>query len=108
MYEDWPYLEWGHWASPDLMERTKVDDEARKFPGLIEAMVCLLNEGEAGDAPIRLLGLIGTPEAFDVLRRIAFGTFGSDELRTRGPGWREPLPSPSPRRGLDPACGRLD
>lgn len=81
LFEDWPYLEWGHWTSPGLLERMKNGDEARKFPGMIEAMVCLLNEGEKGDAAIRMLGLIGTPEAFDALRRIAFGTFGSDELR---------------------------
>src|SRR6266545_4805503 len=81
LFEDWPYLEFAHWTSPGLLERMKRDDEVRKFPGMVEAMVCLLNEGEAGDGPIRLLGLIGTPEALDVLRRIAFGTFGSDELR---------------------------
>jgi len=82
LFEDWPYLEFAHWTSPGLLERMKGDDEARKYPGMVEALVCLLNEGATGDAPIRLLGLIGTPEALGALRRIAFGTFGSDELRT--------------------------
>ncbi|HEY3215779.1 MAG TPA: tetratricopeptide repeat protein [Candidatus Eisenbacteria bacterium] len=81
LLEDWPYLEWGHWVSPGLLERMKGEEEARKYPGMVEALICLLNEGEEGDAPLRLLGLIGTPEAFDALRRIAFGTFGSDKLR---------------------------
>lgn len=46
-------------------------------------LVCLLNEGDHDDAVIGMLGIIGTPEAFDELRRIAFGSFGSDELRLR-------------------------
>ncbi len=78
---DWPYLESKHWTSPGLLERIKNGEEARKFPGMVEVLVCLLNEGDHDDAIIRMLGIIGTPEAFDVLRRIAFGSFGSDELR---------------------------
>jgi tetratricopeptide (TPR) repeat protein len=80
---DWPYLESRHWVSPGLLKRIKNGGEARKFPGMVEVLVCLLNEGDHDDAVIGMLGIIGTPEAFDVLRRIAFGSFGSDELRLR-------------------------
>jgi tetratricopeptide (TPR) repeat protein len=43
--------------------------------------VLINDEPEAGLVFLPLLALIGTPRAVEVLRKIAFGTFGTDELR---------------------------
>ena len=79
---DWPYFSFNEWASPGLLKRTKVDEEARRFPGLVEVIVAIINtHPEAAASSVRRLGRIGTPRAVDVLRKIAFGTFGDQAIR---------------------------
>jgi tetratricopeptide (TPR) repeat protein len=78
---EWSYLEWGHWTPPGMLERLKSEEEARRYPGFVETIACLVNENLEDPAPLHLLGLLRTPEAIELLRRIAFGTFGPERLR---------------------------
>ena len=81
---DWPYLESSEWVSERLIERIKGDETARRYPGLVDALVAFINdETERAGLSIELLGIIGTPRAAEVLRKIAFGTFGPDGIRTQ-------------------------
>lgn len=79
---EWPYLHVFHWSPPGLLERFKNDRDLPALPGLVEAMICALNETEGTDTdPLTLLKTIGSPEARAVLRRVLSGTFGTDQLR---------------------------
>ena len=79
---DWPYFESFEWAPWDFVDRAKSDDHRRRYPGLVKALVALLNDDPSrGELPIRSLKEIGTPLAVETLRRIALGVFGTEELR---------------------------
>lgn len=81
---DWPYLEVHHWAPAGFLERCKKEDEARRWPGLVEALVCVLNDTNGDEhAAIETLRWLKTPGSIAVLRRIAFGTFGSNDTRMK-------------------------
>lgn len=90
---DWPYFDVPLWVPPALWERLlekakseegNVIDEASRYPGILEAFKCVVNEGdESAVAVVRLLGSFRTPEAASLLGRVAFGTFGTDSLRTQ-------------------------
>jgi tetratricopeptide (TPR) repeat protein len=79
---EWPYLEWGFWMLPSLLQRLATPEAARQYPGIVETVSTLLDDRFADPAVLHVLGLVGTPEAIDLLRKIAFGTFGTESLRT--------------------------
>lgn len=79
---DWPYLRPIDWAPRNPFEQWSRGGAIPKHPGLVESLVCVVNEGAApAGTAVTALRTIGTPEARDVLRRIAFGVFGDDDLR---------------------------
>jgi tetratricopeptide (TPR) repeat protein len=79
---DWPYFSMQHWLPPGLFERIKADGGPNRYPGLVEALVCAINETGGRDPdPLTVLKTIGSPEARAVLERIASGTFGTDRVR---------------------------
>lgn len=78
---DWPYLDFYQWAPPKLIERMIAEKKACSFPGLVEALVSFLNDKPESESALGALAGIGTPEAIAVLRKIGFGTYGSDNLR---------------------------
>jgi tetratricopeptide (TPR) repeat protein len=79
---EWPYLELGLWMMPSLVKKIRGPKDARRYPGLVETIGSILDERLENDEAFEMLGMLGTPEAFEMLRRVAFGTFGTDELRT--------------------------
>lgn len=79
---EWPYLEWGFWMLPSLLKRLTSPEAVRRYPGIVETVATLLDDRFEDPAVLHVLGLAGTPEAIDLLRKVAFGTFGKDSLRT--------------------------
>jgi tetratricopeptide (TPR) repeat protein len=87
---NWPYFTAGEILPPPVLSRsisaaeqseslrTKLLDNAM----LAEALGAMLNDG-AGDPQtvLQCLGHVNHPRAVELLRKIAEGTFGSDELR---------------------------
>jgi tetratricopeptide (TPR) repeat protein len=79
---DWPYFECFEWMPLDGLERLTTDERLRSYPGVVQAVVAILNDDpEAGETALYLLGQIGSPRAVEVLRRVASGTFGTEGLR---------------------------
>jgi len=80
---EWPYLEWGFWMLPSLLRRLTSPEAAQRYPGIVETVSTLLDDRLDDPAVLHVLGLLGTPEAIDLLRKVAFGTIGADAIRTR-------------------------
>jgi tetratricopeptide (TPR) repeat protein len=81
---DWSYLEALEWIPRSFLKRIETDERARSFPGMVHALVAMLNDDPAkGDVPVKMLGALATPEAREVLRKVAFGTFGTEEVRMK-------------------------
>ena len=81
---DWPYLEFFEWVPQGLLDQKGSDEEMRGLPGLVECFVGMMNDhSEDHILLIHAVKSMGTPRARQVLRRIALGTFGNDELRMR-------------------------
>jgi len=79
---DWPYFECFEWTPPDALDRLRTDERLRSYPGVVQAVVAVLNDDpEARETALHLLGQIGSPRAVEVLRRVATGTFGTEGLR---------------------------
>ncbi|HEV3026379.1 MAG TPA: SEC-C metal-binding domain-containing protein, partial [Planctomycetota bacterium] len=79
---EWPYLEWGHWTMPRFLDRLKAHpDEMKRYPGFVETITCVLDDRLEDGAILNVLGMLGTPEAIDLLKRIAQGTFGTERMR---------------------------
>jgi Flp pilus assembly protein TadD len=79
---DWPYFECVEWTSLDDLDRLRTDGRLRSHPGLVQALVMVLNDDpEAREMCLHVLREIGSPRAVEVLRRVATGTFGTEGLR---------------------------
>ncbi|MBI2922019.1 MAG: tetratricopeptide repeat protein [Planctomycetes bacterium] len=78
----WPYLELQEWAPAGLLKRMQTGESSKQVPGLVYGLCDALEAGHHQEQTLQLLGLIGTPAALDVLRRIADGTWGTADLRT--------------------------
>jgi tetratricopeptide (TPR) repeat protein len=79
---DWPYLEPGTWVSNALLRRIEGGEDFRRWPGVVEVLVAFVNEEPIHAARfVKLLGSFGTSRSLDVLRKLAYGTFGTDESR---------------------------
>jgi tetratricopeptide (TPR) repeat protein len=78
----WNYLAIQDWISEGMLARLKAGEQLRRYPGLVHAMTCLLEEDpKRGSRAIDALQELGTPEAVEVLRRVALGRFGTHDLR---------------------------
>ncbi|MBI4600807.1 MAG: tetratricopeptide repeat protein [Planctomycetes bacterium] len=79
---DWPYLETTELCPRGLLDRFKASKDARAFPGIVDGLVAFLNDQPDEAEPIvELLAALDTPRSVEVLRKVAFGTFGADALR---------------------------
>lgn len=84
---EYPYLHPFQWFSQRLLEPEalrQMEDipERRRWPIWLDLAVCTLEEDNGRDVKIiRLLQSLGTPGAIEVLRKIAGGTAGTEELR---------------------------
>jgi len=79
---EWPYLLWGHWTMPRFLDRLQAHpDEMKRYPGFIETITSILDDQLEDGAILNVLGMLGTSEAIDLLKRIALGTFGTERIR---------------------------
>jgi len=79
---DWPYFEALEWMPYTCLERLGTEPRLRSYPGVVFSLVGILNEAPArGELTVRFLGEIASPQALEILRQVAFGTFGTDDLR---------------------------
>ena len=84
---DWPYLSVTDWYHPKGRAHLSKPGRIRQLPGLVHMALTHLNEDPGmGEGVVTMLETVGTPRAIEALRKIAFGRFGSDPLRTAALG----------------------